>query len=143
MAGLTAQSILGPYLYLGFPDVGNLSPYIFLGVILVAAIAGLLGAVMSKIILTVLKWKSAFKNNASEIVYVLSCALIIAVIAYFISYAILGSGKEEMSTLLFTQNKYAGWITPGLRIIGPMLSFTTGASGAIFAPSLSAGASVG
>ena len=48
-----------------------------------------------------------------------------------------------MSTLLFTQDKYAGWITPGLRIIGPMLSFTTGASGGIFAPSLSAGATVG
>ncbi len=143
IAGLTAQGILGTYLYLGFPDVRNLSPYIFLGVILVAAIAGLLGAVMSKIILTVLKWKSAFKNNSSEIVYVLSCAMVVAVIAYFISDAILGSGKEEMSTLLFTQDKYAGWITPGLRIIGPMLSFTTGASGGIFAPSLSAGATVG
>ncbi|MEJ7739795.1 MAG: chloride channel protein [Chitinophagaceae bacterium] len=143
IAGLTAQGILGLYLYLGFPDVSNLSPFIFLGVILVAAIAGLLGAVMSKIILTVLKWKSAFKNNASEIVYVLSCAMVVAVMAYFISNAILGSGKEEMSSLLFAQHKYAGWITPGIRIIGPMLSFTTGASGGIFAPSLSAGATVG
>ncbi len=143
IAGLTAQGILGPYLYLGFPDVSNLSPYIFLGVILVAAIAGLLGAVMSKIILAILKWKSAFKNNSSEIIYVLSCALVVAITAYFISYNVLGSGKEEMSSLLFSQNKYAGWITPGLRIMGPMLSFTTGASGGIFAPSLSAGASVG
>ncbi len=143
IAGLTAQGILGPYLYLGFPDVTNLSPYIFLGVILVAAIAGLLGAFMSRIILIILKWKSAFKNNSSEIIYVLSCALVIACIAYFISYNILGSGKEEMSSLLFTQNKYAGWITPGLRTIGPVLSFTTGASGGIFAPSLSAGATIG
>ena len=143
IAGLTAQGILGPYLYLGFPDVSNLSPYIFLGVILVAAIAGLLGAVMSKIILTILKWKSAFKSNASEIVYVFSCALAVAFIAYFVSNAILGSGKEEMSSLLFSQNKYAGWLTPGLRIVGPMLSFTTGASGGIFAPSLSAGSTIG
>jgi H+/Cl- antiporter ClcA len=143
IAGLTAQGILGPYLYLGFPDVSNLSPYIFLGVILVAAIAGLLGAVMSRIILTILKWKSAFKSNASEIVYVFSCALAVAFIAYFVSNAILGSGKEEMSYLLFSKNKYAGWLTPGLRIVGPMLSFTTGASGGIFAPSLSAGATIG
>jgi len=143
IAGLTAQGFLGPYLYLGFPDVSNLSPYIFLGVILVAAVAGLLGAVMSKIILNILKWKSAFKRNSSEIVYVLSCALVVAVIAFFISYNVLGSGKEEMSSLLFTQNKYAGWLTPGLRIVGPMLSFTTGASGGIFAPSLSAGATIG
>lgn len=143
IAGLTAQGILGPYLYLGFPDVSNLSPYIFLGVILVAAIAGVLGAFMSKIILTILKWKSTFKTNTSEIVYVLSCALIIAAIAYFVSYTILGSGKQEMSSLLFTQNKYAGIVTPSLRIMGPILSFTTGASGGIFAPSLSAGATIG
>lgn len=129
IAGLTAQDILGPYLYLGFPDVSNLSPYIILGVILVAATAGLLGAVLSKIILTILKWKSSFKNNSSEIMYVLSYAMVVAMIAYFISYNILGSGKEEMSSLLFTQNKYVGWLTPGLRIVGPMLSFTTGASG--------------
>ena len=64
-------------------------------------------------------------------------------IAYFISYNILGSGKEEMSSLLFTQNKYVGWVTPGLRVVGPVLSFTTGASGGIFAPSLSAGATIG
>ncbi|MGI8637120.1 MAG: chloride channel protein, partial [Segetibacter sp.] len=143
IAGLTAQGFLGPYLYLGFPDVRNLSPYIFLSVTLVAAVAGLLGAVMSKIIVAVLKWKSAFKNNASEIVYVLSCALVVAVIAYFLSYTILGSGKEEMSSLLFSRNKYAGLMTPVLRIAGPVLSFTTGASGGIFAPSLSAGATVG
>ncbi|MEO7263463.1 MAG: chloride channel protein [Ferruginibacter sp.] len=143
IAGLTAQGILGPYLYLGFPDVKNLSPYIFLGVILVAAIAGLMGAFLSKLILAVLKWKEAFKNNASEIIYVLTCALVVASIAYFISNDILGSGKEQMSSLLFSPDKNAGWVTPGLRTIGPLLSFTTGASGGIFAPSLSAGATLG
>jgi H+/Cl- antiporter ClcA len=115
----------------------------FAGVILVAAVSGLLGAIMSKLILIILKWKSAFKNNSREIIYVLSCAFVVALIAYFISYNILGSGKQEMSTLLFSQNKYAGWLTPGLRIIGPILSFTTGASGSIFAPSLTAGATIG
>src|SRR6201999_1890111 len=32
---------------------------------------------------------------------------------------------------------------PLLRIVGPILSFTTGASGGVFAPALGAGASVG
>ena len=143
IAGLTAQGILGPYLYLGFPDVSNLSPYIFLGVILVAGVAGLLGAMMSTLILKVLKWKAGFKTNGSELLYVLSCALVVAFIAYFLHDSILGSGKKEMSSLLFSNEKYAGWFTPALRIIGPMLSFTTGASGGIFAPSLSAGATIG
>src|SRR5262249_35956857 len=35
------------------------------------------------------------------------------------------------------------WYMPLLRIAGPLLSFTTGASGGVFAPALSAGASIG
>src|ERR1019366_9094351 len=46
IAGLTAQGMLGPYLYLGYPDVSGLSKYIFFALILVAAITGLLGSGM-------------------------------------------------------------------------------------------------
>src|SRR5205823_9554971 len=74
IAGLTAQAILGPYLYLGFPDVRNLSTFIFFGVIIVAGIAGLMGAVMSKLILALLKWKSTFKTRSTEFIYILFCA---------------------------------------------------------------------
>ena len=41
IAGLTAQALFGPYLYLGYPVIKGLSVYIFLGVILVAMLAGL------------------------------------------------------------------------------------------------------
>ena len=43
IAGLTAQAFLGPYLYLGYPDVSHLSGFIFLPVILVALLSGLVG----------------------------------------------------------------------------------------------------
>src|SRR3954468_21277078 len=36
IAGLTAQALLGPYLYLGYPNISGLSVYIFAAVILVA-----------------------------------------------------------------------------------------------------------
>ncbi|MEP6948588.1 MAG: chloride channel protein, partial [Ginsengibacter sp.] len=36
IAGLTAQGILGPYLYLGYPNVTNLSKFIFFPLMLVA-----------------------------------------------------------------------------------------------------------
>jgi H+/Cl- antiporter ClcA len=55
----------------------------------------------------------------------------------------LGSGKELMTTTLFTNDKYNSWYMPLLRIAGPIFSFTTGAAGGIFAPALSAGASIG
>lgn len=143
IAGLTAQTLLGPYLYLGYPLVNNLSSYIFFAVIAVAIIAGLLGSAMAKLMLALLKWKSTFKFRYQHILYLIVCALTIASIAYFFDDKILGSGKELMENTLFTTDKHSSWYVPGLRIAGPVLSFTTGAAGGVFAPSLSAGASVG
>lgn len=143
IAGLTAQGILGPYLYLGYPKIFDLSGYIFFGVVLVAVISGLLGSAMSKIILLILKWKSSFKFTHHHVLYIGACALILSAIATFISYDVLGSGKEIMQTTLFSEDRYVSWYTPILRIVGPLLSFTTGASGGIFAPALASGASIG
>lgn len=143
IAGLTAQGLLGPYLYLGYPDVAGLSKFIFLPLILVAIISGLLGSTMSKIILIIFRWKRNFKLQYQHILYVLSCAIIIAAIAFFFDSRILGSGKEIMTTTLFSTQKNVEWYTPIYRILGTILSFTTGAAGGIFAPSLGAGAGVG
>jgi H+/Cl- antiporter ClcA len=143
IAGLTAQALLGPYLYLGYPDVSNLSNSIFFGVILVAIPAGLAGAAMAKVILRLFKWKAGFRLTRQHVFYVIGCALIIAGLAFFVDERVLGSGKELMTTALFTPHKYNSWYMPLLRIAGPVFSFTTGASGGVFAPALSAGASIG
>ncbi|HSC40481.1 MAG TPA: chloride channel protein [Chitinophagaceae bacterium] len=143
IAGLTAQALLGPYLYLGYPDVSNLSGYIFFGIVLVAFLAGITGSAMSKLILVIFRWKASFKFNRQHIAYLVACALAIAAIAVFLNERILGSGKELMTTTLFTSHKYSAWYMPLLRTIGPVLSFTAGAAGGVFAPALSAGASIG
>jgi len=143
IAGLTAQGFLGPYLYLGYPDVNNLSPWIFFTVILVAIVAGLAGSGMSKIILLIFRWKAELKNGFFQYVYAIVCALIIATVAFFIDQRVFGSGKVIMTTTLFTHDKYVAWYVPVMRIAGPMLSFTVGGSGGVFAPALSAGASIG
>jgi H+/Cl- antiporter ClcA len=143
IAGLTAQALLGPYLYLGYPEVGGLSGSIFLGVIVVATLTGLASAMMARGMLRLFRWKASFTNTRQHVFYVTGCALLIAAIAYFVSEKILGSGKEQMTTILFTHNKYTAWYVPLLRIGGNMLSFTTGAAGGVFAPALSAGASIG
>ncbi len=144
IAGLTAQGLLGPYLYLGYPVVNNLSPFIFLGVLVVAIVCGLAGGAMSKAILVVFKWKASFsKPRRMNMIYVVCCGFIIAALAIFLDQRILGSGKQLMATTLFSPNKYLSWYVPLIRIGGVILSFTTGAAGGIFAPSLSAGACVG
>lgn len=143
IAGLTAQTFLGSYLYLGYPNVNNLSWWIFFAVMLVAIIAGIAGSIMSKIILALLKWKSSFRSRNKHIIYIIVCALVLVSIAVFISDKVLGSGKHIMTDALFSEDKYLPWYVPFLRMAGSMLSFTTGAAGGIFAPALAAGSSIG
>jgi H+/Cl- antiporter ClcA len=143
IAGLTAQAFLGPYLYLGYPNMNGLSGTIFFGVLLVAIPAGLMGAGMAKGMLKLFAWKARFKFTRQHVLYVVGCALLVAAMAFFIDQRALGSGKELMTTSLFSPNKYNPWYLPILRVLGSLFSFTTGASGGVFAPALSAGASIG
>lgn len=143
IAGLTAQGLLGPYLYLGYPEINHLSTFIFTGVIFVAVVAGLCGSGSAKIILWIFKWKRSFRKKYQNLLYIILCGLVIASLAFFVDKSILGSGKELMTKSLFSANKYLPWYSPLLRITGSVLSFTTGAAGGVFAPALSGGASVG
>lgn len=143
IAGLTAQGLFGPYLYLGYPKIYDISILIIAPVILVAVLAGLSGSAMSKLILAIIKWKARLKFTHNHLIYITVCALIIAGTAHFFSAEIMGSGKDTMQQVLFTDDKHSPWYSPLLRIIGPILSFTTGGAGGIFAPALGAGASIG
>jgi H+/Cl- antiporter ClcA len=143
IAGLTAQGFLGPYLYLGYPDVSNLSTWMFPSVLLVAIIAGLAGSGMSKLMLVLTKWKRSFKLPWQHIYYLIAGGLIIASLAYFVDYGILGSGKDIMRRMLFTNDKYSPAYLPLLKMTGSAISFTSGGVGGVFAPALSSGASIG
>jgi H+/Cl- antiporter ClcA len=142
IAGLTAQGLLGPYLYLGYPNVGGLKFSIFLGVAVTAIVAGMGGSLMGKGILALMKWKRLF-NKTQTILFLLVAALVLASLAYFFNGEILGSGKSLMYSKLFSDEKFTQWHTPIMRILGPIICFNTGAAGGVFAPSLAAGASVG
>ncbi|SKB66343.1 H+/Cl-antiporter ClcA [Soonwooa buanensis] len=143
IAGLTAQTLAGSYLYLGYPKTSDISLSVIFPVILVACISGIFASQLSVIMLKISAWKKRFKTDVSNIIFLVISALIIASIAYFINREILGSGKEIMERVLFTDNKHEEWYVPLLRMIGPALAFTSGGAGGIFAPALSAGASVG
>ncbi|MCB9251170.1 MAG: chloride channel protein [Flavobacteriales bacterium] len=143
IAGLTVQSMLGSYLYIGFPDVSELSNYVLFYVMLIAVISGLSGSGMAKIILKIFKWKNTLKKNSHHILYLTSCSLLIASLAFFVHHGATGSGKELMTDALFGEEKHQEWYMPILRVFTPILSFTSGAAGGIFAPGLSAGASIG
>jgi H+/Cl- antiporter ClcA len=143
IAGLTAQGFLGSYLYLGYPQINALSWWIFFAIILVALIAGFFGSYTSRVILSLQRWKSGFKFKYQHILYLIVCALIIACFAFFFGENAVGSGKNLMTTALFTPDKYTTWYMPLLRMAGSVFSFTAGSAGGVFAPALTAGASIG
>lgn len=143
LAGLTALVFLGPYLYLGYPQLEGISAFIMLTLVPLAIVTGLVGSGMGKAILYLFKKKGKFKKRYQHILYAIICGLAIAALAVFIDVRAFGSGKDIMVNTLFTDQKHIEWYIPILRVIGPIISFSTGASGGIFAPSLSAGASIG
>ncbi|AZA89619.1 H(+)/Cl(-) exchange transporter ClcA [Chryseobacterium nakagawai] len=144
IAGLTAQTLAGSYLYLGYPKTNDVSLMVMFPIVLVAATAGIMASQLSVIMLKINGWKKkTLKTDKANVVFLIVCALIIASIAYFINREILGSGKEIMERVLFTKDKHEDWYVPILRMLGPALSFTSGGAGGIFAPALTAGASIG
>lgn len=144
IAGLTAQTLAGSYLYLGYPKTNDVSLMVMFPIILVAATAGILASQLSVTMLKINSWKKKkLKTDRANVVFLIACALIIASIAYFINREVLGSGKEIMERVLFTKDKHEDWYVPILRMLGPALSFTSGGAGGIFAPALTAGASIG
>lgn len=144
IAGLTAQTLAGSYLYLGYPKTNDVSLMVMFPIMLVAGTAGILASQLSVIMLKINGWKKKkLKTDKANVVFLIISALIIASIAYFINREILGSGKEIMERVLFTKDKHEDWYVPILRMLGPALSFTSGGAGGIFAPALSAGASIG
>ncbi|MGZ5209596.1 MAG: chloride channel protein [Kaistella sp.] len=143
IAGLTAQTFAGSYLYLGYPKTADVGLSIMFPVILVAAISGIFASQLSVLMLAINSWKKRLKTDRANIIFLVISALIIAALAFFVNREILGSGKEIMERTLFTDDKHEEWYMPLFRMIGPALSFTSGGAGGIFAPALSAGASIG
>lgn len=143
IAGLTALSLLGPYLYLGYPQLTGVRAGIILGVVPVALIAGAAAALLGNMILGTLALKKRLKNHIPEWTCVAGMGLILALIAVLFSKDVLGSGKELMEHGLFSPDKSMGVLQPLLRFVGPVLSFSSGGAGGIFAPALSSGATIG
>jgi len=144
IAGLTAQTLAGSYLYLGYPKTNDVSLMVMFPIVLVAGVAGILASQLSVIMLKMNDWKKRnLKTNRANVIFLVGCALLIACVSFFISREVLGSGKEIMERVLYTQDKHEDWYVPILRMFGPALSFTSGGAGGIFAPALTAGASIG
>jgi H+/Cl- antiporter ClcA len=141
VAGLMAQWLSGPYLYLGFPTLVS-PPASFLAIcILVGAVSGGFGALYAKSLLAAGKWarhRSIWQAAAIAVVM----GLLFAGLVNLLGENLLGSGKHVLLNLLFRDGG-ADWKEAMGRLAGGIMTYTIGGAGGIFAPSLAAGAMIG
>jgi H+/Cl- antiporter ClcA len=143
IAGLTAQTFLGPYLYLGYPKIIPASLRVQLVVFLVAVVCGIAGAAFAKTLLWLGNYRKRFASLAAQAGWVLGCGLLMAGIAYGFGTEGMGTGKPIINRLLFQNNGLTPWYLFPVRFVGMALSYSSGGAGGVFATSLSAGAILG
>lgn len=142
ISGITAQLINGNYLYLGYPHIPDYHSFWGYALVLLAGVTtGVLGGLSSKMLLALIKWRSALSIKKQIIIAGLA-GLIFAFTFYFLGERNIYSGKESINAVLFN-SKFIPWYETFTRMIMPIVSSMTGVAGGIFAPALSAGATVG
>jgi len=143
-AGMTAQWILGPYLFLGFPKV-YAAGFPMLGyVILFSAIAGIAGAYKGKLILQLLYLKRKLKKQYQHLLWIGISGVMLAAIFYVNQDTAFGPGKDIMTQVLFNthEQEISIWLFIS-RFFGAVISYSTGIAGGVFATSLSSGSIIG
>ena len=143
IAGMTAQAILGPYLYLGFPKVTASTGWVLGVVVLVALLCGLAGAVFARTLLWLNQYRRRFRTIGEQVSWVVVCGLLLAGLAWWVGQDAVGTGKPIINRLLFQNNGQTPWYLFPVRFAGMALSYSGGGAGGIFATSLSAGAILG
>lgn len=142
IAGFTAQLFMGNYLYLGFPKiVSTVGVKLVLATIFTSVISGLVGGLFSVLLFKAIEWRKSLKNKY-QILLILLIGLILSFSFYEFGFRSIFSGKESINFILFDKIQIPQ--TEFLfRFLSPLLSSMTGIAGGIFAPSLSAGATLG
>jgi H+/Cl- antiporter ClcA len=143
IAGMTAQAILGPYLYLGYPKVTASTGW-FLGIVVFTAmLCGLAGALFAKTLLWINAYRRRFRTMAEQTGWVIGCGLLLAGLTFWVGADAIGTGKPIINRLLFQNDHLTPWYLFPVRFMGMALSYSSGAAGGVFATSLSAGAILG
>ncbi|WP_413581693.1 chloride channel protein [Bdellovibrio sp. HCB288] len=140
--GLLVQTAMGGYLYFGFPSIESINFQSYVYIVTVAALTGILGAVVGKIFFKISQFRKVIKNVRKLVVINITCGLIFWLCIYFWNDHGIGGGKAIITDLLFKD----AWATPSdvlIRLVGPIIMSLAGVAGGLFAPTLAIGATFG
>lgn len=150
IAGLVAVSAFGNLSYFGRVRADVLTWGLLLPGALVALACGLLGGLLSRLMLasfTGLPDRFCAYRRKRPVTFAAICGFLVAVIAVVSDGAAVGGGHEHTRALLEQAGTAEGGHQPllftGLKFIASWLSAWAGVPGGIFGPSLAIGAGVG
>ena len=142
IAGLLTQAILGNYLYFGKFEMQAPGMFEILPLIIGSMLIGLIGGLFGKVIVVTLDWRSS-RTRTVRLLMSGACGLLLATLIYFLGRESAGSGREVITTLLLQKKVPADLSLPLARVLGNLFTYCAGVIGGVFAPALSAGASLG
>jgi len=143
IAGLTALSLQGNYIYFGHVDV-SIPDSLFSStgsILLCAIIGGLLGGLFSQALISGSRAIKPFLINYPTITIIL-LGLLLAFIGYLSGHTTYGTGYEAANGIVTQQSTFDP-LFPFYKFIATLGSYLTGIPGGIFAPSLATGAGIG
>lgn len=143
ITGMTAQGLLGSYLFLGFPQTEPVGPSFMYKVLLISLPCGLLGAAFCKAVLVFDKLRRGLKTKTVQGLWAVGCALAFACCFHYLGTYALGSGRHLLEGYLWDANPDPSYKDVLGRLLGPMFTFSAGGAGGIFGPSLASGAAIG
>ncbi|WP_413584266.1 chloride channel protein [Bdellovibrio sp. HCB274] len=140
--GLIVQTALGGYLYFGFPSIMSVNLQSYFYIIALAALTGILGAVLGKIFFSIMSFRKKIANHKKLIAINIACGFVFWLCIYFWNAHGVGGGKSIITDLLFKD----AWATSSdvlVRMVGPIIMSIAGVAGGLFAPTLAIGATLG
>ena len=143
LSGMTAQWLLGPYLFLGYPTLEPATFSFMYKILGIAVVCGLSGALFCKVLMAFDKVRRMFKPTWAQALFAVCCALLFAFAYYTLGAHTLTSGKLLLEEYLFAPEVDPAAKDVAARLLGPLFTSSAGGAGGIFAPSLSAGAAIG
>ena len=145
IAGITAQWLLGSYLYLGYPELGTLSYGNIPWAILIGILGGFAGAAFGKVLYKLLSLRKKITKPSSLAFLALGCGLIFAILVITFDQRTLGSGKELMTNMLFSPplTSLTDIKLFVVRFVGPIITKSLVLLVEFFRRSLAAGGSIG
>ena len=142
IAGLVAQWLLGPYLYLGYPKLAAISFTVFPWAIAVGAVAGLAGGLFGKcLVASHRRWGRLSQKNHVKLA--IGVGLCMATLGCLLGPEVLGGGSDLVTRVLFESDRRLSWEMVLGRFFAPLVSSAAGGASGLFAPALAAGAALG